>query len=69
MVATLRALINAVNPWGTPNPPNPPAPPPPRVGDFYADYSLPTQEQLKAPQPELDELFKQSKVVSVKREL
>jgi hypothetical protein len=40
-----------------------------RVGEYYADYSEPTREQLNEPQPELDELFSKSKVVSVKSEL
>jgi hypothetical protein len=40
-----------------------------RVGKYYADYSLPTQEELNAPQPELDELYKNSKPISGKREL
>ena len=40
-----------------------------RVGEHYADYSEPTRKQINEPQPELEELFKNSKVVSVKREL
>lgn len=40
-----------------------------RVGEYYADYSAPTGNQLSASQPELDELFKNSKVVSAKREV
>lgn len=39
-----------------------------RVGEYIADYSEVTVAQLQEPQPELDELFKDSKVVSVKRE-
>jgi hypothetical protein len=39
-----------------------------RVGEYFADYSEPSLEQINKPQPELDELFKNSKVVSVKRE-
>ena len=39
------------------------------VGKYYADYSAIPREQLDAVQPELDELFKNSKVVSVKRDL
>jgi|307.fasta_scaffold737576_1 hypothetical protein len=41
----------------------------PMVGKYYADYSAISREQLDAVQPELDELFKNSKVVSVKRDL
>jgi hypothetical protein len=41
----------------------------PMVGKYYADYSAIPREQLDAVQPELDELFKNSKVVSVKRDL
>ena len=41
----------------------------PMVGDYSADYSALPREQLDAAQPELDELFKNSKVVSVKRDL
>jgi hypothetical protein len=41
----------------------------PMVGEYYADYSAIPREQLDAVQPELDELFKNSKVVSVKRDL
>ena len=40
-----------------------------RVGEYYADYSEPTDAQLVQPQPELDELFNKSKILSVKREL
>jgi len=40
-----------------------------RIGEYYADYSKPTHAQLEQPQPELDELFKKSSVVSVKREM
>lgn len=39
-----------------------------RVGEYYADYSELTQAELHAPQPDLDGLFKDSRVVSVKRE-
>jgi hypothetical protein len=39
------------------------------VGEYYADYSGLPREQLDAAQPELDELFKNSKVVSAKRDL
>jgi hypothetical protein len=39
-----------------------------RVGEYIADYSEVTVAQLQEPQPELDELFKDSKIVSVKRE-
>jgi len=38
----------------------------PRVGEYYADYSAPTPEELNTPQPELDELFKNSKPISRK---
>jgi hypothetical protein len=31
-----------------------------RVGDYRANYRLPTPEKLHAPNPELDELFKNS---------
>jgi hypothetical protein len=31
-----------------------------RVGDYRANYRLPTPEELHAPDPELDELFKNS---------
>jgi hypothetical protein len=40
-----------------------------RVGEYHADYSEPTFEQINKPQPELEELLKNSKVISVKREL
>jgi len=39
-----------------------------RVGKYHADYSEVTAAQLQEPQPELDKLFKDSKVISVKRE-
>jgi hypothetical protein len=39
-----------------------------RVGDYVADYSEVTVEELNRPQPELDELFKDSKLISAKRE-
>jgi hypothetical protein len=39
-----------------------------RVGEYIADYSEVTAEQLNEPQPELDELFKDSKLISAKRE-
>ena len=39
-----------------------------RVGEYIADYSEVTVAQLQDAQPELDKLFKDSKVVSVKRE-
>ena len=35
-----------------------------RVGEFYADYSLPTRKEIEAAKPELDELFKHSKPIS-----
>lgn len=35
-----------------------------RVGEYYADYSLLTPEEIAAPDPELDALFKRSKPVS-----
>jgi hypothetical protein len=40
-----------------------------RVGEYRADYSEPTSEQINKPQPELEKLFENSKVISVKREL
>jgi hypothetical protein len=40
-----------------------------RVGEYRADYSEVTFEQIIQPQPELDEPLKNSKVISVKREL
>jgi uncharacterized RmlC-like cupin family protein len=39
-----------------------------RVGEYVADYSEVTLEQLNKPQPELDELLKDSKLISAKRE-
>ena len=39
-----------------------------RVGEYYADYSEVTIAELTQPQPELDQLFKDSKIVSAKRE-
>ena len=39
-----------------------------RVGDYVADYSEVTTEQINQPQPELDELFRDSKLISAKRE-
>jgi hypothetical protein len=41
----------------------------PRVGDYYADYSEPTRAQIDAADAELNKLFKNSKLVSEKREL
>ena len=35
-----------------------------RVGEYYADYSLPTRKEIEAAKPELDELFKNSKPIS-----
>jgi hypothetical protein len=40
---------------------------PDRVGDYTANYTLPTEEALKADDPDLVELFNNSKVIS-KRE-
>jgi hypothetical protein len=35
-----------------------------RLGQYRVDYSLPTQEELNQPDPELDSLFYQSKLIS-----
>src|SRR5688572_18411169 len=34
-----------------------------RVGEFVADYTMPTQEQIQAPIPEVDDLLKNSRIV------
>ena len=36
-----------------------------RLGDYYADYSLPSRAELGAHDPELAELFNNSKVVTL----
>jgi len=36
----------------------------PRVGEFYADYSQLTPEEIAQPDPEADALFKRSKPIS-----
>ena len=40
----------------------------PMVGEYYADYSAPSREQLEAFDSELDDLFKHSTVVATTRE-
>ena len=45
-----------------------PAPSADRIGEFYADYSQPTRDEIDAVDPECAELFANSKVISVKRE-
>lgn len=35
----------------------------PRVGEYRADYEMPTQEEIHAPDPELDDLLKNSRRV------
>ncbi len=42
----------------------PPAPAEPRMGGYRVDYSMPTQEEIQAHDPALDELFANSKVIS-----
>jgi hypothetical protein len=39
-----------------------------RVGEYFADYSDPSQAQIVAPELELYELFRASETVSIKRE-
>jgi len=39
-----------------------------RVGEYRADYSEPAFEEINKPQPELEKLFENSKIISVKRE-
>ena len=40
----------------------------PRLGKYRVDYEMPSQEEIQASNPELDDLFSHSKVISVKRE-
>lgn len=40
-----------------------------RVGEYVADYSELTEDEIAAPVPEMDGLLARSKVVSVKRGL
>jgi hypothetical protein len=49
------------------SPPKPPGPPD-YVGDYIADYSLPTQDEINADDPALVDLYSKSKVISAKRE-
>jgi hypothetical protein len=43
---------------------------PPKVGGYRVDYSELTREEIDAPlDPALEELYKNSKVISTKREL
>jgi hypothetical protein len=37
-----------------------------RLGEYRIDYSMPTQAELDANDPELSELFAHSKIISVK---
>jgi hypothetical protein len=39
-----------------------------RVGEYRADYAMPSRDELQAPDPALEDLFANSKTIRVKRE-
>lgn len=68
--AARKAFSSVVHFWQRAvGPENPDKPVEDRVGKYYADYTAPTGSQICASEPELDELFQNSKVVSAKREV